>query len=181
MLTPSVRRTFAPRGQTPIQYCWDRRDRISAISALTVSPKRERRGLYFHLLPDDENVHATDVVHFLQDLRQHIRKPLIIIWDRGNVHDKSKAVQKYLEKHPEIVTEKFPSYAPELNPDEQVWGYTKYARMANFSPTNSRHLRRRLRYELKRMRKRPQLLRSFIQHSKLPWDIGTDKYVPLNI
>src|SRR5487761_1020119 len=30
-LTPSVRRTLAPRGQTPVLECWDRRDRISAI------------------------------------------------------------------------------------------------------------------------------------------------------
>ncbi len=30
-LTPSVRRTFAPRGQTPVLSCWDRRDQISAI------------------------------------------------------------------------------------------------------------------------------------------------------
>src|SRR5215471_15494591 len=28
-LTPSVRRTLAPRGETPVLHCWDRRDRIS--------------------------------------------------------------------------------------------------------------------------------------------------------
>ena len=27
-LTPSVRRTLAPRGQTPVLDCWDRRDRF---------------------------------------------------------------------------------------------------------------------------------------------------------
>ena len=59
MLTPTVRRTFAPRGQTPLIKSWDRHDRISAISAVTVSPKRRRLGLYFHLMPDDENVHAS--------------------------------------------------------------------------------------------------------------------------
>jgi hypothetical protein len=62
MLTPTVRRTFAPRGQTPIIKSWDRHDRISAISAVTVSPKRRRLGLYFHLMPDDETVHGEDTV-----------------------------------------------------------------------------------------------------------------------
>ncbi|MFQ6034567.1 MAG: IS630 family transposase, partial [Sedimentisphaerales bacterium] len=68
MLTPTVRRTLAPRGQTPIHHCWDRRDRISAISAITISPIRKRRGLYFTLLADNENVHAEDVVSFLRQL-----------------------------------------------------------------------------------------------------------------
>jgi len=75
MLTPTVRRTLAPRGQTPLHYCWDRRDRISAISAITVSPKRKRLNLYFNLLPDNENVHAEDVVGFLRCLRPLTRVP----------------------------------------------------------------------------------------------------------
>jgi len=37
MLTPIVRRTFAPRGKTPILKCWDRHVRFSAISAVTIS------------------------------------------------------------------------------------------------------------------------------------------------
>jgi hypothetical protein len=44
-LTPTVRRTLALRGQTPALECWDWRDKISAISALTLTPKRHLRGL----------------------------------------------------------------------------------------------------------------------------------------
>lgn len=47
MLQPLVRRTWAPRGQTPIQYNSDRHDRLSVISALTVAPVRQRLGVYF--------------------------------------------------------------------------------------------------------------------------------------
>ncbi len=61
-LTPSVRRTFAPRGRTPLLECWDRRDRISAISCLTLSPVEGRPGLYFELLPVNRTVHAAEVV-----------------------------------------------------------------------------------------------------------------------
>ena len=60
MLTPTARRSFAPRGQTPILKGWDRHDRISAISGITVSPKKRRLGLYFQLMPDDVNVHGED-------------------------------------------------------------------------------------------------------------------------
>jgi hypothetical protein len=49
LLIPNVRRTWAPRGQTPIVWHRHRHDRISAISAVTVSFRRQRLGLYFHL------------------------------------------------------------------------------------------------------------------------------------
>ena len=171
MLTPIIRRTYAPRGETPINRCWDRRDRISAISAITVSPRRQRRGLYFHLLPDNENVHGEDTVRFLRELKSHIRGNATIVWDRGQVHDRSRAVRDYLAKHPEILTERFPSYAPELNPDEQVWTNTKYGRLPNFAPADLSELRRRLQAELRKLRRRSDLLASFIHCTRLPFPI----------
>lgn len=168
MLTPLARRTYAPRGQTPIQYCWDRRDRISAISAITVSPILGRLGLQARLLPDNHNVRSQDTVMFLRMLKRHLHRPLTIIWDRSRVHDRCRAVQRYLDQHPEIVTEPLPAYAPELNPDEGVWRHTKYARMANYAPPDTRALRRRLRCELKRLRRQPHHLAAFIEHTGLP-------------
>lgn len=168
MLTPTVRRTFAPRGQTPTHYCWDRRDRISAISAITVSPKRRRVGLYFHLLPDNENVHAEDIVQFLRLLDWHLRKPMTIVWDRINIHNRSIVVREYLRRHPRIVTEQLPAYAPDLNPDEGVWSYTKYARLANFAATDRADLRQAVTNELTMLRGRRDLLASFIRQTKLP-------------
>src|ERR1700693_942732 len=41
-LTPTVRRTLAPRGCTPVLEAWDRRDKLSSISAITVSPLASR-------------------------------------------------------------------------------------------------------------------------------------------
>jgi len=76
-------------------------------------------------------------------------------------------VRAYLAKHPEIVTEKFPAYAPELNPDEQVWNNTKYGSMANFAAPNTAALRLRLHKEISRLRKRKKVLASFIRHAEL--------------
>ena len=52
---------------------WDRRDRISAISCITLSPWEGRPGLYFELLPVNQTVHAEDVVAFLKELRRQLR------------------------------------------------------------------------------------------------------------
>jgi transposase len=163
-----VRRTLAPRGKTPILKSWDRHDRISALSAVTVSPKRRRLGLYFYLLPDDANVHGEDTVAYLKQLRRHIPGPMTILGDKGNVHDRAKVVRAYLAQHPEIVTEPLPSYAPETNPDEGVWGHTKYGRLANFTPEDTAELRSILVEELERIHRRPELLAAFIRHAEVP-------------
>jgi transposase len=168
MLTPTVRRTLAPRGRTPIIKCWDRHDRISAISAVTISPGRRRLGLYFRLLPDDVNVRGEDTVEFLKQLRGHIRGPMTVLWDGANIHDRSRAVRRYLAKHPEVHTERLPAYAPETNPDEGVWQHTKYARLANFAPEDTRQLRRALIEELDRLHRRPDLLQAFLRHAEVP-------------
>src|SRR5215469_1007497 len=140
LLNPSVRRTLAPRGQTPVLEVWDRRDRISAISCVTLSPVLARPGLYFRLLPVNQTVHAEEVVEFLEELRGQLRGPFTVIWDRHKIHSKAKAVKTYLAKHPEIVVEDLPAYAPEANPDEWVWNWTKYGRLSNLAAQDSDEL-----------------------------------------
>jgi transposase len=167
MLTPTVRRTWAPRGQTPILDAWDRRDRISAISTITVSPRQRRLNLYFDLLPDNTNIHAEDIVAYLRELRARLG-PLTLIWDGSKVHDKSKLVQAFLAEHPDIKTERLPAYAPELNPDELVWAWTKYGRLGNLAAANTDWLRDYIINEMVYVREHPELLASFIEKSNLP-------------
>ncbi len=167
-LTPVVRRTCAPRGRTPIVEAWHRKGRISAISAVTVSPVRRRPNLFFRLRADNTNAHGEDTVAFLAQLRGEIEGPMTILWDQGKIHERSAVVRAYLAKHPEIVTEDFPGYAPEANPDEGVWGYTKYHRLPNYAPESTHELRSRLCSELSSLRRRPDLLASFIRHAGIP-------------
>jgi transposase len=164
-LTPTVRRTLAPRGKTPVLEGWDRRDRWSAISCVTVSPVAGRPGLYFDLL--DHNVRGEDVVTFLAELHRRLG-PLTVVWDRNQIHSKSKVVKAWLAAHPDVVAEDFPGYVPDLIPDEGVWGWTKYGRLANFAPADTAELRRRVTAELTWLKEHPYFLDSFIEHTKLP-------------
>jgi transposase len=168
MLTPTVRRTWAPRGRTPVLDAWDRRDRLSAISSITVSPKSRRLNLYFDLLPDNANVRAEDVVDYLRQLRATLGGPLTVLWDGSRVHDRAKAVQAFLADHPDVVTERLPAYAPELNPDELVWAWTKYGRLGNLAAANTGWLRDYVITELAYVRRHPELLASFIEKTNLP-------------
>jgi transposase len=165
MLTPTVRRTWAPQGQTPLLSCWDRRDRLSAISCITISPQRARLNFYFKLLPD--NATAEDIVAFLRQLRQQLAGPFTVIWDGSPIHSRSRLVRAYLANHPEIVAETLPGYAPELNPDEGVWGWTKYGRLANLAASNTRELRQHIEEDFAVLRDNRHLINSFIQEADL--------------
>jgi transposase len=166
-LTPSVRRTFAPRGQTPVLECWDRRDRISAISCVTLSPVAGRPGLYFKLLPVNKTVKAEGVVAFLQELRRQLRGPFTVVWDRSRIHTKAEVVKAWLAGHPEVVAEDLPAYAPDANPDEWVWGWAKYGRLSNLAAWDANELRDQIVTALTELKSQPRLLKAFIVEAAL--------------
>jgi transposase len=164
-LNPTVRRTLAPRGRTPVLGAWDRRDKWSAISCITLSPVARRPGLYFELL--DHNARGADVVAFLGGLHRRLG-PLTVVWDRNQIHSKSRAVKAWLAKHPGVAAEDFPGYAPDLNPDEGVWGWTKYGRLANLAANDKQELWDHVVDELIEVKHRPDLLSAFIREAGLP-------------
>ena len=88
-----MRRTWAPRGRTPLLRHRQRRDRISVISGVSVSPRRRRYGLYFLLAT--KNLQHPEVCQFLRQLLRHLRGPVIVIWDNGKIHggDAIRALQ----------------------------------------------------------------------------------------
>lgn len=164
LLIPSVRRTWAPRGQTPLLHCWQRHDRISAISGLTVSPRRQRLGLYFQL--HNDNLHALEVCAFVRHLLHQLPGPVIVVWDNGKIH-KGPLVRALCAAFPRLHLAALPPYAPELNPDEGVWTLAKGA-LANGRPDCRETLRSDLLTTLLRTRRSQQLLRGCITQSDLP-------------
>jgi transposase len=168
LLAPVVRRTLAPRGQTPILDCSDSHDRISVISAITLSPQALRVGLHFMLLGDNENFHGEEVVLFLRQLKSEVGGPWTIVWDRNQIHSKSRVVKAWLAKHPEVVAEDFPAHDPNANPDEEVWCWTKYGQLCNLAPEDLAELREHIWDTLSALKHRPQLLKSFVLHARVP-------------
>ncbi len=166
--TPSVRRTLAPRGRTPVLDCWDRRDRISAVSCITLSPWEGRPGLYFELLPVNRTAHAEEVVAFLKELRRRLRGPFTVVWDRHGIHGKSRLVRAFLAEHSEVVAEDFPGYMPDLNPDESVWGWTKYGRLSNLAAWDAAELGDHIVEALIDLKFQPRRLRAFIKYAGIP-------------
>jgi len=164
MLQPLVRRTWAPKGCTPIQYSWDRHDRLSVVSAITVSPQRRRLGLYFAV--QDHNFRAPDVEAFVAELLKHLPHGLILVLDRWQVH--RSAARRLLQRFGHrLQIEWLPPYAPQLNPDEQVWMQTKCRDLANFLPQDITDLEQAVQQSLEQTKTQQSLLRSFFKHAGL--------------
>lgn len=164
MLQPLRRRTWAPRGDTPVLDVWDRHDRWSVIGALSMAPWALRLGCYFRFY--NHNITADEVANFLRMLHRQLRRPLIVILDRWSVH--RKAI-RLLQEHGVswLQVEWLPAYAPELNPVEQLWNHTKWGDLANFVPDDANHLRRAAEQSFHDQRDDPPRLYSCFQAAEL--------------
>jgi len=166
MLNPLRRRSWAPRGQTPVlKHKARHREKVSTIAALTVSPKRQHLGLYCISFLDASIDHVA-VAFFLRHLLQRLRGEIIIIWDRGSMH-RGPDIRNVLEANPRLTLESFPAYAPELNPVEQIWGHLKWSKLNNFAPHDNRELMKLLHQELRKIRRDQTRLRDFFEASGL--------------
>jgi transposase len=171
LMSPLVRRTLAPQGKTPIlKTKAAHRERVSATAALTISPERHRLGLYWRTYPR-EFVNATRAAEFLRGLLRHLRAAVIVVWDGGPMH-KGEAIRRVLADFPRLALEKLPPYAPELNPVEYLWTHLKYGQLPNYAPENVFKLNETLRDHFVNTRRSSRRLRSFFNHSPLPFDWG---------
>lgn len=164
-MSPHLRRTWAPVGQTPILYQRTRaREKVSMIAALAVSPRRRKVGLYFSLLPN-QNVTTETLTPFLRQLRRQRGGRLYLVWDRLPVH--RSTLTRLRKRSTKFHSAFLPPYAPELNPVEMLWSYLKMNPLANFPPKDAQQLHRRARRHTRKIQADQTLLRSFIQATPL--------------
>src|SRR6266566_3273872 len=165
LLVPLVVRTWAPRGCTPVVRCRQgRRDKISVIAGISVSPERHRLGLYYLLFYD--NIGQEEVCAFLRALLRQLRGPLIVLLDNSSTHQ-GEPIEKLRARHPRLYVEHFPSYSPELNPEEGVWSLSK-KELANGCPKDIDELMESIIRVIDGIRRSPAKLRWSILQSELP-------------
>lgn len=109
-MAPLVRRSLAPCGETPIlKHKGAHREKVSVIAALSLSPKRQRLGLYFQTHPK-EFVNNVRAAAFVRQLLWHLRGKVILVWDRGNMH-RGDPIRQLLRDYPRLSIEELPPYA----------------------------------------------------------------------
>lgn len=147
--------TWAPVGQTPVVEVTGRRFSFNMISA--VSPRGE-----FRFMIHEGSVTATTFKEFLTRLMVGASKPIFLIVDGHPIH-KSKLVKDYVASlDGQLTLFYLPPYAPQLNPDEQVWAHVK--RQVSRQLVQSLDDMKSLALgALRRIQKLPDLVKSFFR------------------
>ena len=152
---------WAPGGLTPILTEWHPRDHLSVISGIT----RDGRSTYRTY---ENAINGELAARFLKHLQQTLDERLLVIWDGSPIH-RSRAVKAVLAAaHGAIWLERLPGYAPDLNPDENVWQHLKHVQLANAcSPDVDTH-RHELQNAIRRFKRRQtELIPAFFRHAGL--------------
>lgn len=152
-------RTWAPRGQTPVlreTFNWDRR---SVIAGLTLWR------FYFRIY--EGSIDGARAAEFLQALARQVRGKLLIVWDGATIH-RSKPVKALLAAQKgRLWLERLPAYAPELNPVEYLWAHLKEHEIANLLVAHGWELSLHATAALRRMRRRPRIIRACWHQAEL--------------
>lgn len=152
-------RTWAPRGQTPVLQFHFNWKTLSVMAGITWW------NFYFRLFPG--SIKAPQIIEFLTHLMRHLRRPLLVIWD-GLPGHRSHDVRDFVRAQGDRLTLEFlPGYAPELNPVEYIWSYLKQHELPNLCPRELWQLSDAARGALRRMRRRPTLVRAFWKQADL--------------
>ena len=108
------------------------------------------------------SMNADRFAAFVRDLRADTGQPIIVIADNAAYH-KSGPLRRYRRANPEqIRIAHLPPYAPELNPDEQVWNNLK-RRLAKFFIQAKEAMRRQVDAVLQSIQSSAELVRSFFE------------------
>ena len=148
-------RTWAQRGHTPEVHRTSHRDVVSLLSAMT-----PRGDLLFMTSP--VKINSDVFIRFLRRLlAHHRRRKLVLIVDRSAYHG-SRKTRAFVAAHADrLRVEYLPANAPDLNPDEHVWGHLKGSGATDSATGVFGDVRRQVRSHLKSLQRRPHLVRAF--------------------
>lgn len=109
---------WAPCGQTPLARVHPNRDKVSFYGTLNLHTGQE-------VATQEPTLNGEATARHLEKvLNTYPGVPLLLLWDRATWHG-GPAVRALLEANPRLEVMRFPTAAPDLNPQEMVWKATR--------------------------------------------------------
>lgn len=154
-LSPVVGTTWAPKGKTPTIKVSGSRQKLNLLSA--VSPAGR---LVFKI--HQKKVKSGEYIEFLtQIMKYHPNRKVIVITDNASIH-KSNLVRGFIKSNDKIFAIYYlPTYAPELNPDEHIWGYLKNYLLNAHQAKNINELKDLTRKKMNSIKQNTELISNF--------------------
>ena len=119
-LQATTMQVWSIRGQTPSVSVDAGRSRIGFYGTLDVQTGQQivTRACVLNSV--------TTALHLEQILQAIPNRPILLLWDRATWHH-GAPVRAVLDANPRLQVMPFPTAAPDLNPQEQVWKQTRRA------------------------------------------------------
>lgn len=159
-LLPSVVRTYAPEGLTPVLRQKQTRDHLSVMGAMTPE------GRVF-VMARPESLNGLHCIEFLLHLLRVAGDRLLVIWDGSPIHRRAEVTAFVAETKGAVRVERLPSYAPDLNPVEWMWRHLKEVELRNLSCLDLEQLHMEFHLALGRLRQKMRLVPSFFEGAGL--------------
>lgn len=168
LMAPLRRSSLAPIGQTPIIRTQAKhRQKVSVAAALCRSPVAGHARLLYEPFVD-RYVNNFCYSEFLHETLRHIHGPVALLQDGAALHH-GDWTEELMDDFPRLEVHEFPPYAPELNPVEQLWTWTKDYQLANFVPTDLTELAVAVDSVITDVANDQHRLQTFFEASSLPW------------
>ena len=164
-LLPSLRATWAPRGQTPVLRHPFNYRRLSLAGALAYEADGSGAHLFFALRPGAYNDET--LIEFLNQLHEVEQRTVLLIWDGLPSHRSRRMSDWITNQRNWLSVERLPGYAPELNPIESAWGNLKSAELANLCSTTIDEVADIAEHGLDRIGSDAALCIAFLHHAGL--------------
>lgn len=117
-LQASTMAVWAPRGQALTVRCDPGRAYANFYGTLNLKTDHE-------IVTRAETMNAeASIVHLQTILDAHPDVEILLLWDRAPYH-RGPAIRAVWEANPRLEIMEFPTAAPDLNPQEQVWRATR--------------------------------------------------------
>ena len=171
LMSPSVKKTWSPRGDTPVvRYRTRRHKKVSVPGAVALRPATGELALLCDFHPDSY-VRGEQAAAFLHRvLAEYPAGPVDVVWDNLAAH-RAPIVKEVLAAHPRLTLHYLPPYAPDLNAVEWVWCLAKHHRMANHTIDEVDQLHAEARRHLDDIAADQHLLRSCFKGAGLALSI----------
>jgi hypothetical protein len=165
-LLPVTRRTWAPRGHTPVIRHHGKWKRASMAAGLCYGSRGGGASLAFH---HQVGAYDTDtLIGALSELRRFLDgQKATLVWDGLPAH-RSLAMAAWLRRQRHwLVVEPLPGYAPDLNPVEALWSNLKGMELANLAGDTLNDVITAAERGIQRIRDTHHLAYSFLRHCGL--------------
>lgn len=164
-----MRRTWAPKGKTPILRHRANWKRASMAAALGYRTDLSSARLCFHVQQDSYN--TVCLIGVLEQLKALYRgQQVVLLWDGLGAHWSNKMCDWLQGQQDWLGVERLPAYAPELDPVEGLWANVKGVELANFAGDTVVEVADQAQRGIQRVCASEELVVGFLAHTGLALD-----------